>query len=145
MAAERSYWLVKTEPGAYSWQDLLDEGTTPWDGVRNYQARNNLRAMKKGDLVLVYHSVGPRDVVGVTKVTREAYPDPTTDDDRWDAVDLKAVKSVKTPVTLKQIKADELLHDVALVKHSRLSVMPLTRDEFERILELGETRLPKKI
>lgn len=145
MPSERSYWLVKTEPGAYSWQDLLDEGTTPWDGVRNYQARNNMRAMKTGDLVLVYHSVGPRDVVGVTKVTREAYQDPTTDDDRWDVVDLKAVKSVKTPVTLKQIKADELLQDVALVKHSRLSVMPLTRDEFERILELGETTLPKRI
>ena len=145
MATEPSYWLVKTEPGAYSWQDLLDEGTACWDGVRNYQARNNLKAMKKNDRVLVYHSVGPREVVGVTRVTREHYPDPTTDDDRWVAVDLKAVKTVQQPVNLKQIKADELLQDIALVKHSRLSVMPLTRDEFERILELGETRLPKKI
>lgn len=145
MPADRSYWLVKTEPGAYSWKDLLDEGTAVWDGVRNYQARNNLREMKKGDLVLVYHSVGPRDVVGVTKVTREHYQDPTTDDDRWSVVDLKAVKSVAKPVTLKQIKADDLLQDIALVKHSRLSVMPLKLDEFERILELGETTLPKKI
>jgi len=145
MPANRSYWLVKTEPGAYSWQDQLDEGTSVWDGVRNYQARNNLRAMKKGDLVLFYHSVGPRDVVGVTKVVREHYQDPTTDDERWSVVDLKAVKSVAKPVTLKQIKADEFLQDIALVKHSRLSVMPLTIDEFERILELGETTLPKRI
>ena len=145
MANERAYWLVKTEPEAYSWQDLLDEGTATWDGVRNYQARNNLQAMAKGDLVFVYHSVGPREVVGVTKVTRTSYPDPTTDDERWCAVDLKAVKAVKQPVGLKQIKADDLLQEIALVKHSRLSVMPLTREEFERILELGDTKLPARV
>ena len=145
MPADRSHWLVKTEPETYSWQDLVNEGTATWDGVRNYQARNNLRAMEKNDLVLVYHSVGPREVVGVTKVVREAYPDPTIDDERWVAVDLQAVRAMKTLVPLATIKEDELLQDVALVKHSRLSVMPLTRDEFERILELGETTLPKKI
>lgn len=141
----RSYWLLKTEPGTYSWSDLAREGTTLWDGVRNYQARNNLRAMARGDLAFFYHSVGPRDVVGVCKVTKEALPDPTTDDERWVAVEVKPVKAMTTPVTLATIKEDDLLQDVALVKHSRLSVMPLTFEEFDRILELGDTKLPKRV
>ena len=141
----RQYWLLKTEPGTFGWDDLVAAKTEPWDGVRNYQARNNLREMKKGDLAFLYHSVGPREVVGVAKIVRESYPDPTTDDDRWVAVDVRPVKALKTPVGLATIKKDDFLQEIALVRHSRLSVMPLTREEFERILELGETRLPQRV
>ncbi len=140
----KRYWLLKTEPGAYSWQDLEREGSTLWDGVRNYQARNNLREMQVGDLALIYHSVGPRQVVGVARVTREAYPDPTTEDARWVAVDIEPVVALRRPVDLAAIKADETLQEIALVRHSRLSVAPLERSEFERILELGETRLGRR-
>jgi predicted RNA-binding protein with PUA-like domain len=139
----RQYWLVKSEPSAYSWADLVKAGEDLWDGVRNHQARNNLASMKRGDLVLFYHSVDAREVVGIARVTREGYPDPTTDDPRWVAVDIEPVKPFSKPVTLGQIKNDAALGDVALVRQSRLSVVPLGRPEFQRILELGETRPPR--
>ena len=132
-----NYFLVKSEPYEYSLEQLVKDGGTYWDGVRNYQARNNLQAMKKGDLVLYYHSNKGREVVGIAKVTKEAYQDPTTKDDRWVAVDIEAVEELKKNVTLKEIKADKLLQNTALVKQSRLSVMPLKREEFDRIVELG--------
>jgi len=131
------YFLVKSEPFKYSWQQFLEDKGTFWDGVRNYQARNNLKAMKEGDLVLFYHSNVGKEVVGVAKVTRTAYPDPTTDDSRWVAVDLVPVESLARPVTLEQIKQDALLQDIALVRQGRLSVMPLKAAEFDRILALG--------
>ena len=137
----RRYWLAKSEPSAYSWQDLADDGSTYWDGVRNPQARNNLAAMKKGDFVLFYHSVVDPSVVGVARVTRTAYPDPTSDDERWVAVDLEPVAALEEPVSLASIKADEKLAGMALVRQSRLSVMPVARPEFDRILRLGKTRL----
>ena len=137
----RNYWLVKQEPEAYSWDDFLKEGETYWDGVRNYQARNNLRAMKKGDLVFFYHSVSDKEIVGVAKVTREHYSDPTAKEGDWSVVDLAAVKPMKKPVSLAQIKAEKSLEDIALIKQSRLSVMPITEVEFRRILELGETKV----
>ena len=137
----RSYWLVKQEPEAYSWDDFVREGKTYWDGVRNYQARNNLRAMKQGNLVFFYHSVSDKEIVGVAKVTREHYPDPTAKDGDWSVVDLAPVKPMKQPVSLTQIKADKSLENIALIKQSRLSVMPIAEAEFRRILELGETKL----
>jgi len=137
----RSYWLVKQEPEAYSWDDFVKEGETYWDGVRNYQARNNLRAMKKGDLVFFYHSVSDKEIVGVAKVIREHYPDPTAKEGDWSVVDLAAAKPMKKPVSLAQIKAERSLEDIALIKQSRLSVMPITEVEFRRILELGETKV----
>ncbi len=132
------HWLVKSEPVKYSWEKFNKEGRTFWDGVRNYQARNNLREMQEGDLVLYYHSNDGKAVVGVAKVVKEAYQDPTTDDKNWVVVDLVPVQSLKNPVTLETIKADEKLKDIALVKQGRLSVMPLKSPEFDRILELSE-------
>lgn len=137
----RSYWLVKSEPSAYSWDDLVEDGGTYWDGVRNAQARNNLRTMRVGDLVLYYHSVEGKDVVGVARVTRTAYRDPTTEDDRWVVVDLVPVQPLAEPVTLAQIKADAKLAGIPLVTQSRLSVMPIGKPAFDRILKLGKTRL----
>ncbi len=137
----RSYWLAKSEPGAYSWDRLVADGSTFWEGVRNHQARNNLAAMGKGDLVLFYHSVKGCEVVGIMRVTREAYADPTSDDERWVVVDVEPVKPLREPVTLAQVKADPELEGIALVRQSRLSVMPLEREHFERILELGRTRV----
>jgi len=134
----RAHWLVKSEPFKYSWDDLVKDGSTYWDGVRNYQARNNLRAMKVGDYAFYYHSNVGKEVVGIAKVTRSAYQDPTTDDDRWVVVDVVPVKPLKTPVTLAQIKADSKLQKIPLVTHSRLSVMPLEKPDFERILELSK-------
>ncbi len=133
----RHYWLLKTEPGAYSWDDLEREGRTPWDGVRNYQARNNLREMREGDLGLFYHSVGPREIVGVVRVVREHYPDPTTEDERWVVVDVVPEKALARPVSLAEIKAEASLAEMALVRHSRLSVAPVSRKEFETILRMG--------
>jgi len=121
----RHGWLVKSEPGTYSWDDLVRDGSTRWDGVRNPLARNHLAAMKKGDSVLFYHSGDARAVVGLARVTREAYPDPSADDPRWLAVDLAPVRPLKTPVTLAAIKADPRLADLPLVRQSRLSVMPI--------------------
>ena len=137
----RRYWLTKSEPNKYSWEDLLKDGSTYWDGVRNAQARNNLAAMKKGDLVLYYHSNEGKQVVGVAKVTRESYPDPSSDDERWVVVDLAPLKALEASVTLADIKADAKLADIALVKQSRLSVMPIAKPHFDRILKLGGTRL----
>jgi predicted RNA-binding protein with PUA-like domain len=131
------HWLVKSEPVKYSWEKFNKEGRTFWDGVRNYQARNNLREMKDGDLVLYYHSNEGKAVVGIAKVVKEAYQDPTTDDKNWVVVDLVPVESIKNPVTLEQIKADPQLANISLVRQGRLSVMPLKAEEFDRILELG--------
>jgi len=131
------YFLVKSEPFKYSWEQFNKDGRTFWDGVRNYQARNNLKAMKEGDLVLFYHSNEGKEVVGVAKVVQEFYQDPTTDDPKWVVVDLVPVETFKRPVTLETVKADTLLQDVALVRQGRLSVMPLKPEEFDRIVELG--------
>jgi len=132
-----NYWLIKTEPGAYSWNDLVNDKETYWDGVRNYQARNNLKAMKKGDLCLYYHSVNEKSVVGVAKVIKEHYQDPTTDDDRWVAVDVKPELEIKRPVTLEQIRADSRLENMVLVRNSRLSVQPVRREEFDIVVGMS--------
>lgn len=134
------YWLVKQEPEKYPWAQFVKDKGTYWDGVRNYQARNNLRAMKKGDQVMYYHSVSEKAVVGVAKVTTEAYPDPTAKEEGWSVVDLKPVKAMVESVTLDQIKTDPKLVEIALIKQSRLSVMPLRAAEFKRILQLGKTK-----
>jgi len=131
------HWLVKSEPVKYSWEKFNKDGRTFWDGVRNYQARNNLREMKEGDLVLFYHSNDGKEVVGIAKVVKEFYQDPTTDDKNWVVVDLSPVETLKNPVTLEVIKADERLKDVGLVRQGRLSVMGIKREEFDRIVELG--------
>lgn len=131
------YWLVKSEPHKYSWEKFNEDKRTFWDGVRNYQARNNLKAMKNGDLVLFYHSNEGKCVVGIAKVVKEFYQDPTTDDKNWVVVDLSPVETLKNPVTLETIKQDERLKDIGLVKQGRLSVMALKPEEFDRIVELG--------
>ena len=135
----RAHWLVKSEPFKYSWDDFVKDGSTYWDGVRNAQARNNLREMKAGDRVLYYHSNEGKEVVGIAVVTQPAYQDPTTDDDRWVVVDVAPVKPLEEPVTLEQIKADRALREIALVTHSRLSVMPIPKAAYTRILKLGKT------
>jgi predicted RNA-binding protein with PUA-like domain len=131
-----NYWLVKSEPVKYSWTKFEEDGKAVWDGVRNYQARNNLREMKKKDKVLFYHSNEGMCVVGVAEVIKEHYQDPTTEDIRWSVVELKPLHSIK-PVTLEAIKNDSLLQNVGLIKQSRLSVMPLKVEEFDRILALS--------
>ena len=133
----KQYWLVKQEPDAYAWDALVTDGSTAWTGVRNFQARNNLRAMKAGDAVLYYHSNIGKEVVGVAKVAREAYPDPTAEDGDWSCVDLAPAKRLKQPVTLEQLKADPDTKEMPLIKQSRLSVMPITPAEYERILGLA--------
>jgi predicted RNA-binding protein with PUA-like domain len=135
------HWLVKQEPEKYPWGQFVKDKGTLWDGVRNYQARNNLRAMRKGDLVLFYHSVSEKAVVGVAKVTREAYPDPTAKEGDWSVVDLKPMKALAAPVTLAQIKAEPKLAGMGLLKQSRLSVSPLSAAEFKRVLHLGKTKV----
>ena len=137
----KQYWLVKQEPEAYSWSDFVKDGRTAWTGVRNFQARNNLRAMKKGDLVFFYHSVSEKAVIGLARVDKEHYPDPTADEGDWSVVDLVPVKPLKRPVTLDHIKADKVLRNMKLVRQSRLSVTPLTESEFERLLQLAETKI----
>lgn len=132
-----NYWLVKSEPFKYSWEKFNQDGRTFWDGVRNYQARNNLKAMKEGDLVLFYHSNEGKNVVGIAKVVKESYQDPTTSDANWVVVDLVPVETLSKPVTLAQIKAEESLKDISLIKQGRLSVMPLKATEFDKILEMG--------
>ncbi|MFC5284640.1 EVE domain-containing protein [Pedobacter alpinus] len=131
------YFLVKSEPFKYSWEQFNKDGRTFWDGVRNYQARNNMKEMKEGDLVLFYHSNEGKCVVGIAKVMKEFYQDPTTDDVKWVVVDLAPIESLKNPVTLETIKKDERLKDVSLVRQGRLSVMTLKAEEFDRIVELG--------
>lgn len=132
-------WLIKSEPFKYSWDDLVRDGTTYWDGVRNYEARNNLQAMKKGDRLLYYHSNEGKEVVGIARVTKSAYQDPTTDDDRWVVVDIAPVKPLKQSIGLAEIKADPPLCKLQLVTHSRLSVMPVPAAAYKRILKLGKT------
>jgi predicted RNA-binding protein with PUA-like domain len=136
-----NYWLAKSEPEAYSWQQLVKERKTAWTGVRNFTARNNLRAMKKGDLVFFYHSGEEKSVVGLARVEKEFYADPMAEEGDWSCVDLAAVKALAKPVTLVQIKADKILVETKLVKQGRLSVSPLTKPQFERILELAETKV----
>lgn len=129
--------MVKSEPFKYSWDQFVKDGKTFWDGVRNYQARNNMKLMKKGDHVMFYHSNEGLEVVGVAEVINEFYQDPTTDDDRWVAVDIKPIAPIKNPVTLKSIKAEPTLQEVYLVRNGRLSVMPLEKSEYEKIMEMG--------
>ena len=131
------HWLVKQEPDAYPWEQFVRDGGTSWTGVRNFQARNNLRAMKKGDEVFYYHSVTGKAVVGTAKVAREAYADPTARDGDWSCVDLVPARACRTPVTLEQIKAEPALRDMALLRQSRLSVMPLTAAEAKKLRQLG--------
>jgi len=130
-------WLVKQEPTKYAFADLVRDKRTMWEGVRNFQARNNLAAMRRGDPVLFYRSVEDPAVVGLCEVAKEGYPDPTADDPRWLAVDLKALRALAEPVTLARIKAEPALRDIPLLRQSRLSVMPLPRAAFERIVKLG--------
>lgn len=132
-----NYWLVKSEPFKYSWQDFLKDGSTYWDGVRNYQARNNLKAMKFKDKVLFYHSNEGLEVVGVAEVVKEYYQDPTTEDNRWVVVDLKPVKTFNHPVTLADIKKQPDLQEISLIKQSRLSVIPLQKQEFDMIVGMS--------
>ena len=132
-----AYWLVKSEPSAYSWDQLAKDRQTVWSGVRNYAARLHLRNMEKGDEVFFYHSNEGTDIVGIAKVIKEAYQDPTTDDDRWSAVDLKPVRKLKKPVTLETIKKDKRLANMALVRIGRLSTQPVSDKEWEVIMELA--------
>jgi len=131
------YWLLKSEPDAWSWDNQVKEGASMWDGVRNYQARNNLKEMKKNDLCFFYHSVKERSIIGIVKVVKEYYPDPTDKTERFVVVDVKATKKLKNPVSLDQIKENNKLKDIALVKQSRLSVMPLKKTEWEIIIKMS--------
>jgi len=135
-----AYWLVKSEPSAYSWDDLVKEKQTCWSGVRNYAARIHLKTMKKGDEVLFYHSNEGVEIVGIAKVAKEFYQDPTTNDEAWVAVDLKPHKKLKKPVSLVQVKADKRLAEMALVRLGRLSVQPVTEKEWDIIMELAEEK-----
>ncbi len=130
------HWMVKQEPDAYSWDDFVKDGATDWTGVRNFQARNNLRAMKRGDKVLFYHSVTGKEVVGIATVSKSEFPDPL--DEKWVAVELKPIKPLKKPVALAQIKANLALANIGLLRQSQLSVMPLTKDEFEEIVSMSK-------
>ena len=136
----KNYWLVKQEPETYSWAAFVKDGSAAWTGVRNYTARNNLRAMKKGDPVFYYHSVSEKQVVGLARVEREAYPDPTATEGDWSAVDLAPVKALAKPVSLETIKADKVLKEMPLVRLSRLSVSPLTEGQFKHLMALAETK-----
>lgn len=135
-----NYWLVKSEPFKYSWEKFLKDKKAVWDGVRNYAARNNMRAMKKGDLVFFYHSNEGLNIVGIAKVVKEAYQDPTTDDTAWSVVEIAPFKTLKRPVSLAEIKADKQLEGIQLVRLSRLSVAAIKVEEFDRILALSETK-----
>ena len=138
--AKTNHWLVKQEPEDYSWDDLMRDGQTQWTGVRNFQARNNLKQMAVGDSVFFYHSGKDKSVVGIGEVAKAAYPDPTADDPSWVAVDIKPVKRLPQPVSLAEIKANKNLTDLLLVRQSRLSVMPVTKEEFETIVKMGSGR-----
>ncbi|MBL7696596.1 MAG: EVE domain-containing protein [Chitinophagaceae bacterium] len=133
-----AHWLVKVEPSVYSWEQFKKDGTTTWDGVRNYAARNHLRSMKKGEEVFVYYSMEETAVIGTAKVSKEAFPDPTADDDTWSAVELKVGRKLKHPVSLKRIKAHSGLKDMALVRISRLSVGPVSDKEWDIIMKMSE-------
>jgi predicted RNA-binding protein with PUA-like domain len=132
-----NYWLVKSEPHKYAWETFEKDGLTCWDGVRNYQARNSLKAMQPDDLVLYYHSNDGKEIVGIAKVVKEAYQDPTTEETEWVAVDLSPVQRLAKPVSLQQIKADKRLENIGLLRQMRLSVMSLKREEFDTIIALG--------
>ena len=136
-----NYWLVKAEPESYSWESFVKDQRTAWTGVRNFQARNNLRAMKRGDLVLFYHSVVGKEIVGVARVEKEAYADPTAKEGDWSCVDLVPVKPLAKPVTLEQIKADTALADMQLLRLSRISVTSVTEAQFKHLLKLGGTKV----
>ena len=133
-----NYWLVKSEPFKYSWDDFVKEGKSVWDGVRNYQARNNMKEMKKGDWVFFYHSNEGMEVVGLAEVKKEFFQDPTTEDPRWVVVEIVPIKKFNKPVTLKMMKSDDRLSNFALIKQSRLSVTPVGKQEFDIILSLAE-------
>jgi predicted RNA-binding protein with PUA-like domain len=134
-----NHWLIKSEPFKYSWEQMLSDKRTFWDGVRNYQARNNLKEMKEGDLCFFYHSNEGKEIVGIVKIVKEHYQDPTTEDTNWVVVDVAPFQTLKKTVTLEQIKNDKRLANIGLVKQGRLSVMKLTQYEFDIILELSET------
>lgn len=134
-----NYWLIKSEPNTYSWDDLVNLGRDHWDGVRNYQARNNMKVMASGDLAFFYHSVKEKRIIGIAECVSEHYPDPTTDDERWVVVDFIPKQKLDKPVSLEMIKEDDRLSEMVLVKNSRLSVQPVTKDEFEVILRLSKT------
>jgi predicted RNA-binding protein with PUA-like domain len=136
-----NYWLVKSEPESYSWAAFVKDGRAAWTGVRNFTARNNLRAMKKGDLVFFYHSVTDKQIVGLARVTRKFYPDATADEGDWSCVDIVPVKALVQPVSLEIIKSDKLLREMPLVKQSRLSVSPLTEKQFNHLLKLAGTTI----
>ena len=133
----KNYWLLKSEPSTWSWQDQVNSKIDMWDGVRNYQARNNLMKMKKGDQCFFYHSINEKSIVGIVEVHKEHYPDPTDKSKKFVAIDVKALKKLKYPVTLDRIKKNIKLKEMPLIKQSRLSVMPLTVDEFKEILKLS--------
>ncbi len=138
------YWMVKQEPETYSWDDFVNDGKTDWTGVRNYQARNNLREMKTGERVLFYHSGKDKAVVGVAEVVKSAYPDPTAEDEQWIAIDLKPIRPLKNPVPLAAIRYDKRLAELPLIRQSQLSVMPLTKDEFDIIVATGDGKTRRK-
>ena len=138
----RGYWLMKSEPFKYAWDELVKDGKTYWDGVRNYEARNNMAAMKLGDLAFYYHSNEGKEIVGIAEIVGESYPDPTTDDDRWCVVDVAPVVPFVRPVTLADIKADPNLTEIALIRRGRLSVVPITPEEFRYVAKLGKTKVP---
>lgn len=140
MIEKMNYWLVKSEPFKYSWEQFVKDGQTFWDGVRNYAARNHLRAMKKGDQVLFYHSNEGLEVVGIAKVAKEAYQDPTTEETAWVVVDLKPYKKLKRAVSLQEIKKEKMLSAIPLIRIPRLSVMPLNELEFSKIIEMSERK-----
>ncbi|HSR71796.1 MAG TPA: EVE domain-containing protein [Kiloniellales bacterium] len=135
-----AYWLMKSEPETWSWDDQLRDGTTHWDGVRNHQAANNLKAMKRGDKAFFYHSGAERRIVGIVEIVKEYYPDPTDPSGRFGMVDVKAVKSLEKPVTLREIKAEPRLSELPLIRQSRLSVMPIGERDWKTILALGGTK-----
>ena len=137
MATKGNSWLVKQEPEDYSWDDLVRDKKTAWTGVRNFQARNNLRKMKTGDTVLFYHSGKEKSVVGIAEVAKAAYPDPTADDDSWIAVDIKPVRRLPKPVSLTDIRANGKLRNLLLVRQSRLSVMPVSKEDFDEIVKMS--------
>ena len=140
MGMAKGHWLIKSEPSAYSFEQLEKDGTTAWTGVRNFTARNNLRAMKKGDLCLYYHSTEGKAVVGVARVAREGYPDPSAKDGDWTAVDVEPVKPLARPVELGEMREHPLLGKMMIFRQGRLSVVPVTKDEFDAVLELGKRK-----
>jgi predicted RNA-binding protein with PUA-like domain len=140
LGMEKNFWLVKSEPESYAWSDLVKDGKTAWTGVRNFAARNNLRAMRRGDRVLFYHSVIGKEIVGIARVEKEAFPDTTAKEGDWSAVELAPVKALKAPVSLETIKKDKALAGISLVRLSRLSVGSITEEQFARILELAGTK-----